>query len=101
PSQLYSLSFAPNREWTSSYSPQAEIQAYLQRVAQEYGVRDRILFGTELEEAAWDDQAQLWRCRTTSGEVTARTLVTGVGGVAEPQLPAPAGRAVLDGAAVA
>ena len=87
PSQLYSLSFAPNREWTSSYSPQTEIQAYLQRVAQEYGVRDRIVFGTELEEAAWDDQAQLWRCRTTSGEVTARTLVTGVGGLSEPKLP--------------
>src|SRR4029078_3837694 len=87
PSQLYSLSFAPNREWTSSYSPQAEIQAYLQRVAQEDGVRDRIVFGTELEEAAWDDEAQAGACRTTSGEVTARTLVTGVGGLSEPKLP--------------
>jgi cation diffusion facilitator CzcD-associated flavoprotein CzcO len=87
PSQLYSLSFAPNPEWSSSYSPQPEIQAYLQRVAEEYGVRDRIVFGTELEQAAWDDEARLWRCRTTSGEVTARTLVTGVGGLSEPRLP--------------
>jgi len=87
PSQLYSLSFAPNREWSSSYSPQAEIQAYLQRVAREHGVRDRVVFGTELEQATWDDAAQLWRCRTTSGEVTARTLVTGVGGLSEPKLP--------------
>ena len=33
PSQLYSFSFARNPEWGSSYSPQPEIQAYLQRVA--------------------------------------------------------------------
>jgi cation diffusion facilitator CzcD-associated flavoprotein CzcO len=87
PSQLYSLSFAPNREWSSSYSPQAEIQAYLQRIAREYGIRDRIVFGTELEQAAWDDAAQLWRCRTTSGEVTSRTLISGAGGISEPRLP--------------
>src|SRR3954447_3034708 len=57
PSQLYALSFAPNPDWSSSYSPQSEIQAYLQRVAREYGVRDRVVLGTELEQAAWDDEA--------------------------------------------
>src|SRR4051794_11927571 len=87
PSQLYSLSFAPNPEWSSSYSPQPEIQDYLQRVARESGVRDRVMLGTELEHAAWDDEAQLWRCRTTSGTVTARTLVAGAGGRSEPRLP--------------
>jgi cation diffusion facilitator CzcD-associated flavoprotein CzcO len=98
PSQLYSLSFAPNREWSSSYSPQAEIQAYLQRVSEKYGVRDRIVFGAELEQAAWDDEAQLWRCRTTRGEVTARTLVTGVGGLSEPRLPDLEGLGSFEGA---
>jgi cation diffusion facilitator CzcD-associated flavoprotein CzcO len=87
PSQLYSLSFAPNPEWSSSYSPQPEIQAYLQRVAREYDVHDRVVFHTELEHAAWDDAAQLWRCRTSSGDVTARTLVSGAGGLSEPRLP--------------
>ena len=46
PSQLYWRPFAPNREWTSSYSPQPEIQAYLRRIAQEYGVTARTVFGT-------------------------------------------------------
>jgi cyclohexanone monooxygenase len=87
PSQLYSFSFAPNPEWSSSYSPQPEIQAYLQTIADEYAVRDRIVFGTELERATWDDEAQVWRCRTTSGEVVARTLITGTGGLSEPRLP--------------
>ena len=48
---------------------------------------DKIVFGTELERAAWDDDAQVWRCRTTSGEVVARTLITGTGGLSEPRLP--------------
>ena len=34
PSRLYSLSFAPNPDWSHSYSGQAEIQAYLERVAE-------------------------------------------------------------------
>ena len=38
PSQLYSFSFARNPDWSSSYSPQPEIQAYLKKVAEQ--VRD-------------------------------------------------------------
>src|SRR6476469_3548757 len=38
PSQLYSFSFAPNPHWSRSFSPQPEIQTYLQRVARESGV---------------------------------------------------------------
>ncbi|HEY2877115.1 NAD(P)/FAD-dependent oxidoreductase, partial [Nocardioides sp.] len=87
PSQLYSYSFARNPEWSSSYSPQPEIQSYLQRVASEYGVTDKVVFHTELERAAWDDDAQVWRCRTTSGEVVARTLITGTGSLSAPRLP--------------
>ncbi len=37
PSQLYSYSFAPNPVWSRSFSPQPEIQAYIQRVAEESG----------------------------------------------------------------
>src|SRR6476660_8817793 len=61
PSQLYSYSFARNPEWSSSYSPQPEIQAYRQRVAREYGVTERTLLDSELERAVWDDDAQVWR----------------------------------------
>src|SRR5919107_5795205 len=44
PSQLYSFSFAPNPAWTRSFSPQPEIQAYLQGVARGAGVLDRFVF---------------------------------------------------------
>ncbi len=48
PSHMYSFSFAPNPHWTRAFSPQPEIQAYLQRVARERGVLPHVRFGTEL-----------------------------------------------------
>ena len=38
PSNLYSFSFAPNPDWTRSFSPQPEILAYLRRLADDRGV---------------------------------------------------------------
>jgi cation diffusion facilitator CzcD-associated flavoprotein CzcO len=87
PSQLYSFSFTRNPDWSSSYSPQPEIQSYLRRVAVEYDVTVRSVFHTELEHAEWDDAAQRWHCRTTAGEVSAKVLVTATGGLSEPRLP--------------
>ena len=59
PSQLYSFSFAPNPDWSMSFSPQPEIQAYIRRVAEDSGTLDRFRFHTTLESAAWDDDAWL------------------------------------------
>jgi cation diffusion facilitator CzcD-associated flavoprotein CzcO len=87
PSQLYSFSFAPNPDWSSSYSPQPEIHAYIRRIAQEAGVLDRFVFGTELTGADWDEAAKRWRVSTTAGEITAEHLILGVGGLSEPKLP--------------
>jgi cyclohexanone monooxygenase len=88
PSQLYSYSFAPNPDWSMSFSPQAEIQAYIRRVAEGSGVLDRFRFGTAVERAAWDDEGQRWRISLSDGsEVTATTLISGAGGLSEPRLP--------------
>jgi cation diffusion facilitator CzcD-associated flavoprotein CzcO len=91
PSQLYSFSFAPNAEWTRSFSPQPEIHAYLQDVAQRSGVLDRFHFGVSVEDAAWDEADQVWQVTTSAGTVTADILVTGSGGLSEPKLPEIAG----------
>ena len=92
PSQLYSFSFAPNPEWSSSYSPQPEIQAYITKVAERAGVLDRFVFDTVMEDADWDEDAQQWVVRTSqaNGErqsVTSTTLIVGAGGLSEPKLP--------------
>ena len=36
PSHLYSFSFAPNPDWSHTYSPQPEIRAYLERCARDF-----------------------------------------------------------------
>ena len=87
PSQLYSYSFAPNPEWSRSFSPQPEIQAYIERTARESGVLDRFRFGVTFEDAAWDEDDQVWTVTTDHGDVTADILVTGTGGLSEPRLP--------------
>ena len=42
PSHLYSFSFAPNPDWTQSYSSQSEIWAYLRRCADRFGIRPHL-----------------------------------------------------------
>src|SRR5687768_3769701 len=81
PSQLYSFSFAPNPQWSMSFSPQPEIQAYIERTAHESGVLDRFHFGVTFEDAAWDEDDQLWTVTTDRGDLTAEILVTGTGGL--------------------
>ncbi len=87
PSQLYSFSFARNPDWSRSFSPQPEIQAYLQRVARESGVLDRFRFGTDVHDARWDDDAQRWVTTTSTGRYVSRTLISGAGALVEPRLP--------------
>ena len=48
PSHLYEFCFAPNARWSRRYAPQAEIQAYLEDVAQRHGVLERIRTSTEV-----------------------------------------------------
>ncbi len=99
PSHLYSFSFAPNPDWSHSFSRQPEIRAYLERVAERFGVLPRLHTDTELEAADWDEEAQLWRLRTSRGDLTAQVLVSGCGGLAEPALPAVPGVGSFEGPA--
>ena len=87
PSQLYSFSFARNPEWSRSFSPQPEIQRYLQHVAARSGVLDRFRFGTHVLEARWDDDRQRWVTSTSTGVMVSRTLISGAGALVEPRLP--------------
>ncbi|HVL94896.1 MAG TPA: NAD(P)/FAD-dependent oxidoreductase [Solirubrobacteraceae bacterium] len=87
PSHLYSFSFAPNPDWSNTFSHQFEIQAYLKRCAADFGILPHVRFHTEMLDAAWDDDAQRWRIQTSQGDLEAQTLILGPGGLAEPKLP--------------
>ena len=87
PSRLYSFSFAPNAEWTRSFSPQPEILAYLRDCAERFGVRDRLWTSTRVERATWDDDAARWTVETTAGALTADILISAAGALSEPRAP--------------
>jgi cation diffusion facilitator CzcD-associated flavoprotein CzcO len=87
PSHLYSFSFAPNPDWSRSFSPQAEIQDYLRRTATDFGVRPHIRFHHEVLDAAWDDTARRWRVRTNAGAFEADVLISATGALSDPQIP--------------
>jgi cation diffusion facilitator CzcD-associated flavoprotein CzcO len=96
PSHLYSLSFAPNPDWTRTFSPQQEIYDYLRRVARDHGVYERTWFGTEVLAANWDGTR--WQVSTTQGDLTADVVVAGTGGLSEPVTPKLAGLERFGGA---
>jgi cation diffusion facilitator CzcD-associated flavoprotein CzcO len=87
PSAVYSFSFAPNPDWSRAYAEQQEIQDYLERTVEEYGVTPRIHFGTEVQEASWSEAEQRWSLDTTTGPYSARVVITGAGPLHEPNLP--------------
>lgn len=86
-SDLYSFSFAPNPDWTHKYARQAEIQAYLERTTDRFGVRRHIRFRHELLAATWDEQDARWHVRTQRGDFRAKVLVAGHGPLISPRWP--------------
>src|SRR3954471_22963515 len=87
PSHLYSFGFAPNPKWSSTFSPQQEIYAYIRRVAEEQGLLPHIRFGIEVEQADWDDDAREWRLTTSGGQLAAKAIASAAGPLSEPAIP--------------
>ena len=89
PSPLYSYSFAVNTRWSRRYALQPEIRAYLHRVADEFGITERVAFGREVTSAHWDEATSQWDVgfADTSHE-RVDVLVSAVGQLSRPRLPA-------------
>ena len=99
PSHLYSFSFAPNPDWTRTFSNQPEIWAYLKRCAEDYGITPHIRFGHDVGSARWDTHAGEWRLETSEGTIAADVFVSGMGALSEPSIPAIPGLDGFEGAA--
>ena len=84
-SHFYSYSFALNPNWSEGWSPQAQIQAYLKRCADSFGVTPRVRFSHRVTSASWDDVAAEWVISVTdtannsSSEWRAKFFVAGPG----------------------
>lgn len=88
PSHVYSYSFELNPHWSRAFAESREIQAYLLHCVEKYGLRPHLRLGTAISEASFDADAGLWRLVTEQGEsVSARVVVSGVGGLVDPAYP--------------
>jgi cation diffusion facilitator CzcD-associated flavoprotein CzcO len=97
PSHLYSYSFAPNPDWSRLYAPGAEIQAYLEAVAQRYQLQRYIRFNQGVVRCEFTESR--WQITTASGErETADVLVAATGVTHQPYIPVLAGLDSFGGA---
>jgi cation diffusion facilitator CzcD-associated flavoprotein CzcO len=88
PSHLYSLSFAPNADWSKRFSPDSEIRAYLQGVADRFGVTPLIHFNADVERATFDERSGRWRLAVANGDdVEAEVLITACGQLTRASIP--------------
>src|SRR3977135_4378664 len=55
PNHSYSYSFGARYRWSRFFSERSEIQSYLHRCTDEFGVRSRISFNTQCVSATWDE----------------------------------------------
>tara|TARA_B100000676_G_scaffold302119_1_gene350515 strand:+ start:1233 stop:2882 length:1650 start_codon:yes stop_codon:yes gene_type:complete len=75
-------------EWSERYSPQPEILKYAAHVAERFDLRCDIRFGTRVESANWDDNANQWVLETETGDAVRGTwCVLAVGCLSVPQRP--------------
>ncbi|AIY18277.1 FAD-dependent oxidoreductase [Pimelobacter simplex] len=88
PSSTYSYSFEPNPHWSRLFAPGAELKKYAGHVADKYGLRRHMRFGTVVEGARWDEDAAAWEVTLAGGEVVrGRFLLTATGFLSQPKLP--------------
>src|SRR5262249_16622186 len=87
PSHLYSYSFAPNPDWSHTYSAQEEILDYLRDCARKFGITPFICWNHKVQEASWDEDSLQWLLTTNHGQLTAQLLALGNGPLSEPSIP--------------
>ncbi|MBV9088800.1 MAG: NAD(P)/FAD-dependent oxidoreductase [Mycobacteriaceae bacterium] len=98
PTTTYSYWFEPYPYWSRLYAPGEELKRYADYVADKYGVRRYMRFGTTVEGARWDEEEQVWRVVLADGEtLTARFLITATGYLSQPRIPDIPGITSFDG----
>jgi cyclohexanone monooxygenase len=99
----YSFSFSSDLEqdypWAERYAPQPEILKYARHVADRFGLRRDIRFGTRVTSARYDEPSRTWRVETEGGgAVTARHVVMATGCLSASKLPEIPGTGAFGGA---
>jgi cation diffusion facilitator CzcD-associated flavoprotein CzcO len=89
----YSYSFSDELDqewnWSEKYSPQPEILAYANHVADRFDLRSQIVFDTRVVATTFDEDNDEWLIETDRGDrVRARFCIMAVGCLSAPNRPA-------------
>lgn len=87
PSALYSFSFAPSSKWSHLFAKQPEILSYLEEVADQFNINEKIEFDNELIGAKWNEVKHQWVLKTQKGQYLAKTVIFTTGPITEPSMP--------------
>ena len=91
PNHAYSFSFTRPHRWSRFFSPQADLEAYLQQAADDCDVTRHVQFETSLTGAQWDEDTQEWRVEleTPSGSESRsyQILISAIGQLNVPKPP--------------
>ena len=98
PSHLYSFSFEPNTEWSRPYPQQPEIQDYLLRVTEKYGLRRYIQFNGDVQALRWSSELEAWQIDIAgTPSIEAKHIILATGPLNKPLIPALPGLASFEG----
>jgi 4-hydroxyacetophenone monooxygenase len=92
---MYQFTFEKNYPWKEYFARAPEVKAYLDHVADKYGVREHIQFNTDVRKAVFDENAGTWALTLYAGgpgvgggnetQVTANVVVSASGLFANPK----------------
>jgi cation diffusion facilitator CzcD-associated flavoprotein CzcO len=75
-------------KWPEYFSPQADLEAYANHVADRFGLRAMIRFGARVNRMDWDPAASRWQVATERGDaVSAKYVVAASGALNATNLP--------------
>ncbi|GGO08009.1 cyclohexanone monooxygenase [Microbispora rosea subsp. aerata] len=84
--------------WTTKYTPQKELLAYLEAVVAKHDLAKDIQLNTGIESAVFDESRGVWTVGTDTGETfTARYVVTALGPLSAANIPDIKGRERFQG----
>lgn len=88
PSRLYSYSFAPNPDWSHTYSGSDEILGYIDSMVESFGIAPHIRFGHNVTGVEYDEVAGEWTVNFEGREpVQACTVIVASGPLANASFP--------------
>jgi 4-hydroxyacetophenone monooxygenase len=101
PSHLYSFFFARN-DWGRHFELRPELQRYFAETVERVGATEKIRYGTEVQRAEFDAEANGWRLQVRNPDGSTETmwataLLTAVGILNRPKMPAVDGLGSFEG----